>query len=99
MRRFIGQLPTRASMSKIPVASMVLLLGLDRFMSEARAITHTIGNAVGTVAIGRWVGAVDRVRLAQVLDGKTDPEDLHELYEGDVADSNVQPIHAARAAA
>jgi len=50
-------------------------------MSEARAITNTIGNAVGTVAIGRWVGAVDRVRLAQVLDGKTDPEDLHALYE------------------
>ena len=56
-----------------PVAGMVLLLGVDRFMSEARAITNTIGNAVGTMAIARWVGAVDRVRLPQVLDGKTRP--------------------------
>ncbi len=47
-------------MGTIPVAGMVLLLGVDRFMSEARAITNTIGNAVGTVAIARWVGAVDR---------------------------------------
>jgi aerobic C4-dicarboxylate transport protein len=53
-------------------------------MSEARAITNTIGNAVGTLAIGRWVGAVDRKRLSETLDGKTDPEDLHALYEGDV---------------
>jgi len=80
----------------------VLLLGVDRFMSEARAITNTIGNAVGTVVIARWVGSVDRQRLTQVLDGKTDPEDLHELYEGGGKDSTVKPIlgnHVARAAA
>jgi aerobic C4-dicarboxylate transport protein len=78
---FITLAATLASMGKIPVAGMVLLLGVDRFMSEARAITNTIGNAVGTMAVARWVGAVDRVRLAQVLDGQTDPEDLHALYE------------------
>jgi aerobic C4-dicarboxylate transport protein len=76
---------------------------VDRFMSEARAITNTIGNAVGTVAIARWVGAVDRVRLAQVLDGKTDPEDLHALYEvpatPEVDAANAQPISTARVAA
>jgi aerobic C4-dicarboxylate transport protein len=96
---FITLAATLASMGKIPVAGMVLLLGVDRFMSEARAITNTIGNAVGTVAIARWVGSVDRVRLAQVLDGKVDPEDLHQLYEGDAAPSNVQPISTARAIA
>ena len=96
---FITLAATLASMGKIPVAGMVLLLGVDRFMSEARAITNTIGNAVGTVAIARWVGSVDRERLAQVLDGKTDPEDLHELYEGEDAPSNVQPLSASRAAA
>ena len=53
---FITLAATLASMGKIPVAGMVLLLGVDRFMSEARAITNTIGNAVGTVAIARWVG-------------------------------------------
>ncbi|WP_345944770.1 dicarboxylate/amino acid:cation symporter [Variovorax sp. dw_954] len=88
---FITLAATLASMGKIPVAGMVLLLGVDRFMSEARAITNTIGNAVGTVAIARWVGAVDRDRLALVLDGKGDPEDLHGLYEGD-DDSNVKPL-------
>jgi aerobic C4-dicarboxylate transport protein len=52
---FITLAATLASMGKIPVAGMVLLLGVDRFMSEARAITNTIGNAVGTVGVARWV--------------------------------------------
>lgn len=66
---FITLAATLASLGNIPVAGMVLLLGIDRFMSEARAITNTIGNAVGTLAIARWVGAVDRQRLQAVLDG------------------------------
>jgi aerobic C4-dicarboxylate transport protein len=83
---FITLAATLASMGKIPVAGMVLLLGVDRFMSEARAITNTIGNAVGTVAIARWVGSVDRQRMTDVLNGKgDDPEDLEKLYEGDDA--------------
>lgn len=71
---FITLAATLASMGKIPVAGMVLLLGVDRFMSEARAITNTIGNAVGTLAIARWVGAVDRQQLADALDGKFDDD-------------------------
>ncbi|MNM94609.1 Aerobic C4-dicarboxylate transport protein [compost metagenome] len=71
---FITLAATLASMGKIPVAGMVLLLGVDRFMSEARAITNTIGNAVGTLAIARWVGAVDRQQLADALDGKLDDD-------------------------
>ena len=86
---FITLAATLASMGKIPVAGMVLLLGVDRFMSEARAITNTIGNAVGTVAIARWVDAVDRARLEQVRDGNSDPEDLQALYEGDAAESSL----------
>src|ERR1700750_848615 len=78
---FITLAATLASLGKIPVAGMVLLLGVDRFMSEARAITNTIGNAVGTLAIARWVGSLDRQRLADVLDGQVDPEDLQRLYE------------------
>ncbi|MGJ7508390.1 dicarboxylate/amino acid:cation symporter [Variovorax sp. GT1P44] len=89
---FITLAATLASMGKIPVAGMVLLLGVDRFMSEARSITNTIGNAVGTIAIARWVGAVDRQRLTQVLDGKSDPEDLDGLYESDDEASNIKPI-------
>lgn len=71
---FITLAATLASLGKIPVAGMVLLLGVDRFMSEARAITNTIGNAVGTLAIARWVGAVDRKQLADALDGKLEEE-------------------------
>jgi aerobic C4-dicarboxylate transport protein len=72
---FITLAATLASLGKIPVSGMVLLLGVDRFMSEARAITNTIGNAVGTMAIARWVGALDQARMKQVLDGACDPED------------------------
>jgi aerobic C4-dicarboxylate transport protein len=61
---FITLAATLASMGKIPVAGMVLLLGVDRFMSEARAITNTIGNAVGTMVVAQWVGAVDRERCS-----------------------------------
>jgi len=71
---FITLAATLATMDNIPVAGMVLLLGVDRFMSEARAITNTIGNAVGTMAIAKWVGALDSNRMAQVLDGQAEPE-------------------------
>jgi DAACS family dicarboxylate/amino acid:cation (Na+ or H+) symporter/aerobic C4-dicarboxylate transport protein len=49
---------------------MVLLLGVDRFMSEARAITNTIGNGVGTMAIAKWVGALDTVKMHKALNGE-----------------------------
>jgi aerobic C4-dicarboxylate transport protein len=67
---FITLAATLASLGKIPVEGMVLLLGVDRFMSEARAITNTIGNAVGTMAIARWVGAMDLKRVHAVLNGE-----------------------------
>jgi len=84
---FITLAATLASIGNIPVAGMVLLLGVDRFMSEARAITNTIGNAVGTVAIARWVGALDRPRMQRILDGhetaplSTDPGEAPEAVE------------------
>jgi aerobic C4-dicarboxylate transport protein len=80
---FITLAATLASLGKIPVSGVVLLLGVDRFMSEARAITNTIGNAVGTMAIARWVGALDQARVKQVLDGDEDAENRRGLYEGD----------------
>ncbi|MGF7243941.1 aerobic C4-dicarboxylate transport protein [Pseudomonas oryzihabitans] len=70
---FITLAATLASLGTIPVAGMVLLLGVDRFMSEARAITNTIGNGVATLAIARWVGALDMNRLKAALDGKPLP--------------------------
>ncbi|MFD0566454.1 cation:dicarboxylate symporter family transporter [Kitasatospora saccharophila] len=46
-----------------------LIVGIDRFMSEARALTNFAGNAVATVLIGHWTGELDRARLASVLSG------------------------------
>lgn len=64
---FITLAATLTSLGKIPVAGMVLILGIDRFMSEARALTNTIGTAVGTMAIGRWSGTLDLYKVNQVL--------------------------------
>ena len=69
---FITLAATLASLGKIPVSGMVLLLGVDRFMSEARGITNTIGNAVATMAIARWAGALDLARVRVILDGGID---------------------------
>jgi aerobic C4-dicarboxylate transport protein len=55
----------------IPVAGITLLLGVDRFMSEARALTNMMGNAVATLAVARWEGALDRDRAKQVLGYKS----------------------------
>ncbi|MFC3998368.1 C4-dicarboxylate transporter DctA [Nocardiopsis sediminis] len=54
--------------SVIPLAGIALIVGIDRFMSEARALTNLIGNGVGTLVIARWTGDLDRERLAHVLD-------------------------------
>lgn len=98
---FITLAATLASMGKIPVAGMVLLLGVDRFMSEARAITNTIGNAVGTMAIARWVGALDRDRMQRVLDGQSTDQEMRALYSPDEPAEPSQPelamVHKASA--
>jgi DAACS family dicarboxylate/amino acid:cation (Na+ or H+) symporter/aerobic C4-dicarboxylate transport protein len=67
---FIILAATLASLGTIPVAGMVLLLGVDRFMSEARAITNTIGNGVGTLAIAKWVGALDKDKLREAMEAE-----------------------------
>ena len=51
------------------VAGVGLLVGIDRFMSEARAVTNFAGNAVATVLIGTWTKEFDRARAARVLSG------------------------------
>jgi aerobic C4-dicarboxylate transport protein len=51
----------------VPVAGMALILGVDRFMSEARAVTNHIGNGVATLVVARWEGELDRDKLASEL--------------------------------
>jgi aerobic C4-dicarboxylate transport protein len=66
---FITLAATLAAFPTIPIAGLTLLLGVDRFMSEARAITNLIGNAVATMVIARWDGALDLARARRILDG------------------------------
>src|SRR4051794_2355310 len=57
---FVTLAATLASVGTIPVSGLVLLLGVDRFMNEARAVTNLIGNGIATIAIAKWEGAFDR---------------------------------------
>jgi aerobic C4-dicarboxylate transport protein len=71
---FIVLAATLASVGSIPVASIALILGVDRFMSEARALTNLIGNGVATVVVSKWENALDEQRLHQHLNNETDIE-------------------------
>lgn len=64
---FIVLAATLSSVGHIPVASIALILGIDRFMSEGRALTNFIGTAVATIAVARWEGELDVARMDQVL--------------------------------
>ena len=64
---FITLAATLAAVPSIPVQAIALLVGIDRFMSECRAITNLIGNGVATVVISRWENEIDRPRLREAL--------------------------------
>jgi len=64
---FITLAATLSVMPSVPVAGMALILGIDRFMSECRAITNFIGTAVATIVVSRWEGALDTEQLAKAL--------------------------------
>ncbi|WP_206859801.1 dicarboxylate/amino acid:cation symporter [Lysobacter changpingensis] len=64
---FITLAATLAVVPSVPVAGLALILGIDRFMSEARALTNIIGNGVATIVVARWENDLDRVRLQQEL--------------------------------
>ncbi len=64
---FITLAATLAVVPTIPVAGLALILGIDRFMSEARALTNFIGNGVATVVVSHWEGELDRQRMDEVL--------------------------------
>ena len=70
---FITLAATLAVVPEVPVAGMALILGVDRFMSECRSLTNFIGNAVATVVVARWDGALDREALAGALEGRPGP--------------------------
>ena len=71
---FIVLAATLASVGTIPVAAIALILGVDRFMSEARALTNLIGNGVATVVISKWENALDVDRMNMHLNNETEAE-------------------------
>jgi aerobic C4-dicarboxylate transport protein len=74
---FIVLAATLSAVGGVPVAGLALILGIDRFMSEARALTNLIGNGVATVVVGRMTGDLDVARLHRQLNNETE-EDAEE---------------------
>ena len=67
---FITLAATLSVVPSVPVAGMALILGIDRFMSECRALTNFVGNAVATIVVARWENELDEAQLARVLSGR-----------------------------
>lgn len=83
---FIVLAATLSAVGGVPVAGLALILGIDRFMSEARALTNLIGNGVATVVVGKWTGDLDVERMQQHLNNETieeaqEPEEVLDEVE------------------
>jgi aerobic C4-dicarboxylate transport protein len=92
---FITLAATLSAVPSIPVAGLAMLLGVDRFMSEARAITNLIGNVVATLVVARWDGALDMEKAARVLNGEAAVDTEAADAEGGAAER--APADGARA--
>jgi len=71
---FIVLAATLSAVGGVPVAGLALILGIDRFMSEARALTNLIGNGVATLVVAKWTGDLDVDRMQRHLNNETDLE-------------------------
>jgi aerobic C4-dicarboxylate transport protein len=80
---FVALAATISAVPHVPVAALALIFGVDRFMSEARALTSVVGNSVATIAVARWEGALDLDRARAVLGGTFQPS------------ADIVPAHAA----
>ena len=83
---FITLAATLAVVPEVPVAGMALILGIDRFMSECRALTNFVGNACATVVVARWEKQLDKDKLdyalnnPEVIQHQMDVEQHHEVH-------------------
>ena len=87
---FIVLAATLSAVGVVPVAGLALILGIDRFMSEARALTNLIGNGVATVVVARWVGDLDVKTMESHLVHETaveadEPEKVLDQHEQHIA--------------
>jgi aerobic C4-dicarboxylate transport protein len=71
---FITLAATFTAIPTIPVAGLALILGIDRFMSEARALTNLVGNGVATMVVSSWENELDRTRMSRVLNNESEAE-------------------------
>jgi aerobic C4-dicarboxylate transport protein len=77
---FITLAATLSVVPSVPIAGMALILGIDRFMSECRALTNFVGNAVATVVVARWENELDVEKFNAAMAGEM-PEELDEIEE------------------
>ncbi len=76
---FIVLAATISAVGHLPVAGLALILGIDRFMSEARALTNLVGNGVATIVVAKWVKELDSQQLDDVLNNREPTNKSHEL--------------------
>jgi aerobic C4-dicarboxylate transport protein len=91
---FIVLAATLSAVGQVPVAGLALILGIDRFMSEARALTNLIGNGVATVVVAKWCGELDPERMRRVLNNESEedaeePEKILDVVEDHMAGRTV----------
>jgi aerobic C4-dicarboxylate transport protein len=84
---FITLAATFAAVPTIPLAGLALILGIDRFMSEARALTNLVGNGVATVVVSRWENELDLPRLQRILNNETGQEIGQELGQPELVEA------------
>lgn len=72
---FVTLAATFAAIPTIPLAGLALILGIDRFMSEARALTNFVGNGVATIVVSRWENELDVAQMKRVLNGSVSEEE------------------------
>ncbi len=88
---FITLAATLSVVPSVPVAGMALILGIDRFMSECRALTNIVGNACACIVVARWENALDKEQMNAVFSGKILKEDLFE--DNLVSDKANEELH------
>jgi aerobic C4-dicarboxylate transport protein len=71
---FIVLAATLSAVGHVPVAGLALILGIDRFMSEARALTNLVGNGVATLVVAKWTGDLDMDKLDHGLNNPSPAE-------------------------
>ena len=83
---FIVMAATLSAVGNIPVAGLALILGIDRFMSEARALTNLVGNSLATIVVAKWVGQLDTVKLNEALNN---PEMVDQKMQEEAAQTHA----------